>query len=214
MKSHFGMGIYTISDTSEILNVPKRKVRYWFNEYVKGQFDKRNEGYFYVEGDTIAVNFFTLIETYVFYHLKEKGVKTKKIIEAHNILSKLHNTSYPFALKQFLCSGGELFHRVDKDLISLDKRRQYSIEKIILQLSENIDFQQNYASKYYPRSRKSSVVVNPNHQYGTPIIDGTNIKVSTLLSFYRGGEEPSFIASLYSLKEKDVQDAIKYATAA
>jgi len=212
MKSNFGMGIYTILDASEILKVPKSSVRYWFNRYVGGEFNNKwSDGYFYEEGKIIAVNFLTLIETYVFYHLKKKGVPTKKIIEAHNILSSFHKTSYPFALKEFLCSGNELFHKVKTDLISLDSRRQLAIEQIILQLSQNIDFYKQYAFKYYPRTRKSSVVINRNHQYGAPIIDGTNIKVSTLLSLHRGGEEPQFIAYLYQINKSQVQDAIEFA---
>ena len=211
MESKFGMGIYTISDASEVLNIDKFKIRYWFNRYVSGEFQKEHEGYFYDSGQIIAVNFYTLIETYVFYHLKKKGVPTKKIIEAHNILANHHNTAYPFALKKFLCSGSDLFHRVGENMISLDRRRQLAIQKIILQYSENIDFYKKFASKYYPRGRNNSVVVNPNNQYGAPIINGTNIKVSTLLSLYRGGEEPQFIADLYDIKREQVKDAIKYA---
>ncbi len=212
MKPAFGMGIYTISDASEILRIPKAKIRYWFNRYVGGEFKKLNrDGYFYDSGDVLAVNFLTLIETYVFYHLKEKGVPTNKIIEAHQILSNFHQTPYPFALKKFLCSGQDLLHEIDGDIISLDNRRQYALADIILHFSENIDFSEDFASKYYPRGRDNSVVINPQNQYGSPIIDGTNIKISTIHSLYDGGEDPKFIASLFEIDERKVLDAIDFA---
>ncbi len=211
MESKFGLGIYTVSDASGILGIDNSRIRYWFNRYVSGEFKKIHDGYFYESGEVITVNFHTLIETYVFYHLKKKGVPTKKIIEAHNILSKHHNTAYPFALEEFLCSGSDLLHQVGEDIISLDKRRQFAIQKIILQFSENMDFYKKFASQYYPRGRSSSIVVNPNNQYGAPIIGGTNIKVSTILSLHRGGEDSQFIADLYDLNQEYVHDAIKFA---
>ncbi len=212
MKAVFGMGIYTISDSAEILGISRSQIRYWFSRYVSGNFRKLNsDGYFYDSGQVIAVNFCTLIETFVFYHLKKKGVKTNRIIEAHDILSKYHGTPYPFALKEFLCSGSDLFHKAGSDFISLDKRRQLALSDIILHFSENIDFYQNFAFKYYPRGRDNSVVVNPRNQFGSPIIDGTNIKVSTIVSLHHGGEKSEFIAKLYEIKERQVEDAIKFA---
>ena len=213
MKSTFGLGIYTISDASEILRIPKRKVRYWFNKYVSGEFSNRYKGkYFLDAGDIIAVNFYTLVETYTFYHLKEKGLPTKTIIEAHNILGQMYNTPYPFALHKFLASGAELFHEISEEVtIALNNRNQIAIKGIIQHYAENFDFSKGLAHKYYPAGRKSSVVINPENQFGAPIIDGTNIKISALMNLYRGGEDVKFIAELYELKTKQVKDAIKFA---
>ncbi|MCP4457017.1 MAG: DUF433 domain-containing protein [Cytophagales bacterium] len=212
MKAKFGMGIFTISDASEILQIDRSKIKYWFGRYVSGEFNKKsNQGYFYDSGKVIAVNFLTLIETYVFYQLKEKGVPTKSIVKAHEVLSKYHNTPYPFALEDFLCSGRDLWQKIGDDFISLDEKRQYALIDVILHFSENIDFMKDYASKYYPRGRTNSVVINPQNQYGSPIIDGTNIKASTISGLFLGGEESDFIADLFEIEERKVVEAISFA---
>ena len=97
MEATFGMGIYTTSDVANILGLPLNKVSYWFSRYVSGTFENYSKGkYFYDDNKHIAVNFYTLIETYVFYHLRSKGLKSKAIITAHNILSRHYETPYPF----------------------------------------------------------------------------------------------------------------------
>ena len=212
MESKFGMGIYTTTEASIILGLDRNKVSYWFSKYVSGEFKKRyDEGYFYDSDNIVKVNFYTLIETYVFYKLREMEVPTKKIIEAHNLLSKHHNTPYPFAIHKFLASGADLFHEVDGSVITLNKAQQLAISEVIHYYAENIDFGERFAEKYYPKGRNSSIVVNPRNQFGSPIIDGTNIKVSTILSLYEGGETAEFIANLYSIKEESVHDAIRFA---
>lgn len=210
MDPKFGMGIFTISDTSAILNIPRRKISYWFNKYVSGDFERKLGQRYFVDNEVITVNFYTLIETFVFYHLKEKKLKTPIIIQAHNELSKFYQTPYPFALYEFLHVGSSLFHDFEGNIVSLDESRQYAIRRIINQFSEKIDFGPRFAQKYYPMGKKSSIVVNPSNQFGSPIIDGTNIKVSTIFSLSSGGESTDFIADLYDLNEKQVNDAITY----
>ena len=59
-----------------------------------------------------------------------------------------------------------------------------------------------------------SIVVDPEHQFGSPIIEGTNIKVSTLASLGRGGETVDFISKMFNLTTSQVDEALRFAKAA
>jgi len=82
-------------------------------------------------------------------------------------------------------------------------------------LCEKISFDNaQLASRYYPLGQHRSVVVDPQHQFGQPTIEGTNILTETLVSYYRGGESIDFIASIYRIDPKNIIDAIDFAKAA
>jgi len=215
MEPALGKGIYTITDVARILNIPKIRVRYWFAKYVSGEFESKQGTTYFYDSENIAVNFYTLIETFVFFHLKEKGTKTKNIIQAHNILAKHYKTPYPFALYKFLSSGKDLFHDFEtENLFSLDGTKQLAIRDVINHYSENIHFGEVYAEKYYPNGNDKLIVVNPNNQFGAPIIDGTNIKASTIMSLVKGGESIDVICSMYKIKTEQVNTVIQFMSAA
>lgn len=74
-----------------------------------------------------------------------------------------------------------------------------------------IDFDNNsIAERFYPLGRMNKVVIDPHHQFGQPVIEGTNIYPDTIFHLYKAGEKISRILSLYNLNEQQVKDAIHY----
>ena len=58
--------------------------------------------------------------------------------------------------------------------------------------------------------RQSKIVVNPHHQFGQPVIDGTNVMAAAIYSMYQSGEQVEQISYLYDLKIEWVNDAIQF----
>ncbi len=111
-----GNGIYTIPDLALILQLPKKKVRRWLDDFYNERLGKRNEGrYSWGEGRNKATNFLTLIEFYVFYKLREYGFSTYKILEVHQHISKELKTAYPFASHKLLVDGKEILYALEDD---------------------------------------------------------------------------------------------------
>lgn len=212
----FGQGLYTASDAAAILGLKENKVSYWFRKYVKDVFETQtNYRYYYNFKNLTAVNFHTLIEIYVFNFLKEKNIKTAKIVQAHQELSKLLKTPYPFSHAEILLASGiDILYQLGEILAVSGTGFQQAISEYVMPYSKKIEFRENLADKYYPLGKDHSVVINPKNQFGSPIIEGTNIKVSTLTNLYRGGEKIEFISQLYDLTEKQVKDAITFDKAA
>lgn len=194
----------------------------WIVGYWSGSLDE-NINFTFGENDNRAINFYSLIEFYTFFKLREKGVSSIEIRRLHTELSKILNTKYPFAIAQDYFVESRKTEKTKKtfvyyiylnSLIKFDTKNQFSftfMEKFL----ERIEFDENnLAKRFYPLANNKNVVVDPKHQFGQPVITGTNIKTQTLFNLYKGGESMKDISSLYKISIEEVKDAISFQKAA
>lgn len=195
-------GIFLTKDIANILSLPYAKVRSGMAEFW--------DDYTFGEKGNLAVNFYTLIEFYTFYQLREKGISSQMIKKAHQKIAKELNTLYPFA-RNIHTDGREIWYEFLENIVNADGKQQISIKPILLPFLTKIEFNKDdIADRYFPLSKSRQVVVDPKYQFGQPTITGTGIKVETIAQLYKGGESPQNIAALYNLKPNQVKDAIAY----
>jgi len=203
-------GIYIIPDIARIFHLPLDKTRRWLNLY----WDKKmvpGEKYTWGDSKNKATSFFTMIEFYIFYQLKELKIPTSKIMETHTFLSEKLNTPYPFATEKIKTDGSELFYLIDEIPVTANIKHKYPFKEIIEYYFEKIDFNnESIAERYFPLGKKRTIVVDPKHQFGQPTIAGTNILVDTIIGFIKGGENDEIIASLYNLNIDTINDVKEY----
>ena len=206
-KPKVNYGIYSLSEVGDIIRYPTSKVRYLLTKYYDSVDD-----YSWQTGRYKTVNFYSLIEFLVFSELRKSGVKTKKILEARKTLAEHYSTPYPFACTRILTDGKNiLFENEKSDIIEADGSNQVNLKEVIKPFIKKIEFgEDNLASKFYPDSKKSSVVIDPKHQFGAPIINGTNIATQTIYWMFVGGEKMKTIASLFNITTKQVKDSILF----
>ena len=214
-KSKVGYGIYTASDISRILGFPLQKVSRYLNLYwdKKSGKDMFKDTYSWsIDNKTKAVNFYVLIELYTFISLQELGVPTQKIFKARQQIAKDLNTEYPFASAGILTDGKKILYEVMDDIIDSDGTRQINISKIIHDFVKRIDFnsENKLAERFYPAGKNKSIVVDPHHQFGLPVIKGTNINTDVIYSMYSSGEPVNSIGILYDLTKKQVKDIVQF----
>ena len=204
-----GEGVFLIRDVAEILLLPYSKVRHWLIEFLEGRFSK---DYRYALGskDNRTVNFYTLIEFYTFYQLREKGLSSQKIQKYHEQLAKELNTPYPFA-RTIHTDGRSVWYDALGELVKADGKKQLDIKHILQPFLQKIQFGSNgLAERYFPLDNSKNIVIDPHHQFGSPTIAGTNIKALIIHDFYKSGESVENICNLYNITEKQVLDAIQY----
>lgn len=215
-----GLGIYTVPDIAKLLKIPYYKANRWVNEY----WDRRlgatfKSRYSWTDGKAKAVSFHTMIELYTFFQLSGVGVRTPVILEAHEILASQFKTPFPFAtsfiLDNISTDGKKIFFQKNDEVIyNVDSTNQLNL-KFIRLFFKKLEFDhKELASRLWPLGKSKSVVVDPSHQFGQPVIDGTNIQPTTLYSLHQAGEPKEFIASIYNLTKKQIKDAIEYCEAA
>jgi uncharacterized protein (DUF433 family) len=209
-----GYGVYSVSEVADLLRLPKGKVRYWLNEFWDNRLtNEANTSYSWGEKRDRSVNFYTLIEFYIFYQLRSHRISAARILKAYQLLSKKFNTPYPFASYKIMTDGKTILFSPDGDsIVTVSESLQYNIKGIIEDFLKKIDFEENsqLAARFFPAGKNSSIVVDPHHQFGQPVVVGTNILAATLYAMHKGGEKIETIASLYELKPGQVKDAIRF----
>lgn len=214
-KAIIGGGIYTMPDIAQIFRLPYHKVSRWIKEYWDNRLAKDFEGnYSWTDGKARAISFHTLIELYVFMELSNAGVKAKAILQSHKELSKLYKTKFPFATNRILSDistdGKKIYFKFNGEELCLDGKKQFNLG-FIQDFFKKIDFgNDELASRLWPLGREYSVVVDPEHHFGQPVLDGTNIVPDTIYTMYKAGDNEKFIAMIYGLTKKEVTDALKY----
>ena len=214
-QSAFGLGtgLYTVPDISSILNLPQPKVRRWLKDYWNNQFAENSQSLFSSGlGNELVTNFYTLIEFFAFYQLRQEGVTTQKIIKAHKVLSETFDTKYPFAKSNIFTDGRHvLFAGKVGEIIRADETLQITIKEIFEPFCRKIDFNKNdLAERFFPLGKDHSIVIDPKRQFGQPVIGNTNILSESVFNLFRGGESVEVIQRLYDLTKAQVNDAILY----
>lgn len=207
-----GEGIYTATDAAQIFKIPYGKAKYWFNQYAGNKFLKSvNFRYYFEIKDIKAINFLSLIEMYVFYELRNNGVKVNEIIRVHKHLSEVLETPYPFAKEKIYSYGKYICYGDDNNKISASLPFQRVIDNLkpfFKKISYSGD--NKLAKKFYPLGKTKTIVVNPENQFGQPIIENTNILAYTIYDYYMAGESIDFISCLYDISKENVKDAIEF----
>lgn len=211
-KPELGNGIYTVPDLAQILNLPQSKTRRWLTDFYDQRLGAQYSGkYSWGDGRNKSTNFLTLIEFYVFYVLRDLEWSPRRILERHQFLKANLDTPYPFASSQLFVNKKDLLYAVDSAWIQTDKSNQIMIDKMIGEFFKKIDFSKNEtAERFWPLGKDHKIVVDPHHQFGQPVIDGTNINASTIFSMYESGEPKETISILYDLTPEEVNDAIQF----
>jgi uncharacterized protein (DUF433 family) len=215
-KPKLGNGIYTVPDMAAILGIPYSKALRWINKFWNDRFGSvYDHSYSWSVDQTKAVNFHTLIELYIFYELSQAGVQSKEILQAHELLSKEYDTYYPFAnkliLKGIRTDGKKiLFEQRDGSIHTIDAAKQFKLG-FIREFFKNLEFDNDYlAIRFWPMGKEKSIVCDPHHQFGQPIIKGTNILSEILYKMYLANEPIDFIASVYEVSIQRVKHAIEF----
>lgn len=214
-KLQLGNGIYTTVEIANILRLPYHKVNSWISKYWDGELGKAYEhNYSWQIDNSKAVGFHTLVEFYVMVQFAESGVKTRQVLNAHKELSDLFKTPFPFALKEVLqnikTDGRKIFFKLKGDTITLDGSKQLNLDFIKL-FFKKLEFDKDMlAARFWPLGKQKKVVCDPQHKFGQPVIEGTNIQSEAIYKMYLAKEPIPFIAELYEISPEKVKHAIEF----
>lgn len=213
IEPELGKGIYSIPDAAAILDMPVSKVRRWVKKYWELEFlQDVDQSYTWGESREKAFHFLTLIEIIAVDSFREIGVSFPKIKLAHELLTNLLDTPYPFAHAELMSDGKRIFYDVDTTLLEMDQKQQLSFTNLVAPYCKKIDFQEKtqLAERFWPLGKDHEIVVDPHHSFGQPVIKGTNITVETIFSMLNAGESPEFVASIYDLNLNAVEDVMSF----
>jgi uncharacterized protein (DUF433 family) len=157
-----------------------------------------------------------LIEILFIYSFEKYGLSLQNIRKAADRATKLLDTAHPFATKSFFTDGKTILIKIAQednipDLLDLLKK-QYQMEPIINQfLLESLDFNKyDLAEKWWPLGKESRIVVDPERNFGKPIINDKNIRIDTIYDLYHRNKNITEIAEWYEIDERAINEAIQF----
>ncbi|MBX9919279.1 Rv2018 family toxin-antitoxin system antitoxin [Mycolicibacterium frederiksbergense] len=229
----FDVPLYTLTDASHHLVVPRSTLETWAFGYERRPKEKA-----VVKGQSIItavpqtlrrgpqLPFVGVAEAYVLNAFRRAGVPMQRIrpsvswllqnVGPHALASKDLYTDgaevlWDFAQQSGAGSPDEL---VVKHLI-VPRSGQYVFKDIVQHYLKQISFANDkFASSIrLPQYGDANVVLDPYRGYGQPVFDASGVKVIDALGPLRAGETFEAVAADYGVSDGDLRDALDALTA-
>ncbi len=210
--------MYTFSEAAHLADVSPGTVRNWLFGY--STRDRETEPLFSPPADQGAmVSFIQLIEIVVAGRLrKAERASYRTVYQAYQNARQHYHYEYPFAHIALTAIGKHIVHyirgtRPGASLQALDALSQWTIPGLveIQAVVDQLDYEHELASKWWPVGRDVPIVVDPQFSSGVPTIAGRGVTVGTIHKrFTEGNLGIDFIMGDYQLEREQVEHAIRF----
>lgn len=221
-----GTGMYPLSQASRLVGVELRTVRRWLRGYSWKYRDGRSSSgplwkLQYADDEDLGreqvLGFQDLLELRAVAKFVERGVPLI-VIRATIEEAAKYLGEYPLHSRRFLTDGHRIFldatERATGDRKLLDVRgRQFVFDDVIRpSLYEGIEYsRQGHAQRWFPVRQRRVIVLDPQVQFGEPIIAGAGVPTDTLYSAYLAeGQDRNRVAKLYRVTPAAVSAAVSF----
>lgn len=220
--SRLGAGIYSIPEAARLSGVNPQRIRRWIRGYSYNAPSGRRrsppvvEGQRDSDGGSLHLSFLDLIEVRFIDQFRRRGVSWSTIRTASARAAALLEQDHPFATKRFETDGRTILMEIaeatgEGNLLDLMKS-QVAIRKVIWPyLYDSVDFDVDLkASRWWPMTRRSSVVVDSSRLFGQPIVSREGVPTGALAAAFRAEGSLDRVASWYEVSRKSVRDAVDF----
>jgi uncharacterized protein (DUF433 family) len=169
-------------------------------------------------GEYPVLTFADLIEIRFLDAFRQKGVSTKALRIASQRAKELLGRHHPFSTQIFKSNGRTILAEITKetgDRALLDiLRDQFVFETVIASyLYAGLDFNElKEPARWWPLGKDRTVVIDPRHAFGAPIIARTGVPTKILNSAVNAEQSVEFVAKWYGVEIDEVTDAVHFET--
>ena len=217
--------MYTFSEAAHLADVSVGTVRNWLLGYTrpeilnapKGRVTRQREVdplFNTMPPDTIMVSFLQLVEVVVAARFrKAEHVKFTTVKQAYQNAQSEYGLEYPFAHLDLEAMGGHIVERLRESRArALDDRAQWTLPDLVDEAVQQLDYEHQLASRWYPAGKAVPIVVDPRISAGVPTIKGRGITVGMLRWRWKQEHQTmDFIAEDFELPREHVEQVLQYA---
>lgn len=206
--------MYSYKEVSHLSHVSVSTVRNWLHGYSTEQGTV--EPLFKVHsGEEKECSFLELIEMVVAATFRQvEHVPFQTVRRAYDNARKIYDLEHPFAHMELKAIGGHIVHIIrvpGASLQAIDQPEQYTIPDLVQQIiTEQLDFEHELASRWYPVGKKIPIVVDPRISAGLPVIQGRGITVEAIYKRFKADQDIKFIERDFGLKHGIVEEVIRF----
>lgn len=216
---------YTFGDASKYLDIPLATLRSWAlgRKYPTKSGSKLFKAVFQLPNKTPQLLSFTnLVESHVLNALrKEYKIDLKKVRRTLRYLETSFGYAHPLSDQKFQTDGIDIFIDYYGDLINASQEGQLGMKAILEKFLSRIEHNPaGQAARLYPFLRaqgfsdNKSIVIDPYVSFGKPVITGTGVSTSIVFGRFNAGESVDHIAKDYGRQTFEIEEAIRYESAA
>jgi uncharacterized protein (DUF433 family) len=216
---------YTVHEAAKLAGTTDATVRRWLQGYdqpghrMAPVFDTARTAN---EAQPLMVSFIELIEIVVVARFR-KGSSANRPLSLERLrMARTHarealGVAYPFASLKLLRFGGHVLHEFEVDLgetglLALDLGGQWVLPGLVREeMQHNIDFDDLFAQRWFPRGRDAKLVVDPRIAAGRMTVVGFGVTVDTLQARWRHGEPIESLARDYGIPRATIEEILQHA---
>jgi uncharacterized protein (DUF433 family) len=204
---------YSIEEAAHHLNIPISTLSAW----VRGYKRKDKSGRVCTYGGVLTLadpkrgllSFFNLAEAYVLRFARGRDVPLNRVRLAMEYIREHSSHEHPLLRRDFATRGKSVFIRELGIPLNASKHGQFGIEAILKEHLKGIKRgPDGLPDEIHPLLNKR-ISINPLFSSGEPVVTGTGIMVSILVSRTGAGDNPDEIASDYGLDRNTIEQAVK-----
>ena len=165
-----------------------------------------------------ALSFLELMELRVVKAFIDKGVSLQRVRTAGRLATEDFETRHPFASRRVFTDGRNIFAELTRgvdtpDVVELTPSHHLQIQSghLVSPFLEEIAFSEetSMAQRWWPLSRNTPVVLDPDVCFGAPVIDNTGVRTEIAAGMVKATSVEA-TADAYGLNAKEVHAAVKF----
>ena len=231
-----GRGIYPLPVAAQLAQLDARTARRWAEgySYVHGGERRASPGLMPLalsrkagEQDVTFAELLTLRLVKAFRDVKLGLPTIRRVAER---AAADYGLAMPFASRRFRTDGRKVFIELqhknpddepgaparDRELIEVLTRQRNFADVVEPSLFANVDWDGDFAARWWPMGKARSIVLDPAVRFGAPRIDGTGVPTSSVAAAVRaeGGSDAAMtaVADWYGIPLEGVQSAVRFET--
>lgn len=216
-QAAYGIGIYTAPEAARMVGMQPTTLRRWLLGY---DHDAKHEAPLwrpqYDPGDDAGVllGFRDLVEARIVNALRAKKIGLPTIRVCMERAREIVGQDRPFSTSQFKTDGKTIFLEITRDLDEpqlIDLRRKQGVfNRVVAPSLADLDFGPDGAERWWLLHGKRTIVADPEHAFGQPIIAEHGMTTARVAQAVRAEGSIAAAAKIYEIKPKLIRDALAY----
>jgi uncharacterized protein (DUF433 family) len=217
-ESWLGIGLYTASEASRLLQLPAARVRRWLGGYsgAKGNYPPLWNPQLSRLDDQLGLGFLDLMQLRIVDRIVRKTeISLQALRKALDHIRdlKLIDHHHPLATARFQTDGSRIFletgHEVGEPILYDVLGKQYGFHRVIAPSFKDVDLDLAI-TRWWPLGKQRTVVIDPERSFGAPVASGSGVPTATLaLAVEREGSTRA-VTRWYPVTEREVRDAFAF----
>lgn len=216
--SAIGKGVYTVAQASRLTGVAPATVRRWVYGY------RYRGGHSWVEQPEVldhdipkrpgatALSFLDLVELRFIYEFRNSGLSLTFLRNAKARAIELTESTHPYASNRFWSDGRSLFLKIEterQDFLDVVSN-QMAFREIVERGMKNLEFEDDFVSRWWPMGQQKLVVLDPKRAFGQPIESSAGIRTAVLAEALKGQGTIENVADWYDVSVDAVRDSVEF----